>query len=354
MSACDSNETPPKKNKVEDVLEIPKPTSSDEECEETELSNFRAKGQLKDSLKLVRKCYKVDMPRDFELFWKFCCQRNPNKPTEALKSTLGLLLVGPFDVLSNPKLSKDNDIAWLLHYRYFYDPPEFTTLIVKSADKKLGHWGYVRDSPSQLPSLVAHNEAGKGGRFSISGDNLFAAVLLYAKGLPEDSDVKKLIQDLEAWAEKHDLCLEPVSDKIRKRNKKSVTKTLSGLGLVVPVSEDDVGYRPLPETLRSLQKILERIAACKDEKQRLEASEPLDEIITFIQFANDEGDFGEGVELGLDLLAFEKSELFNSQIEMLLAVGYELLGYNLFAESIKLHLKKRTRGGRVSQTWGRS
>lgn len=347
----DSKPTLIKKKKFDDSLESEQDFI---ENKERELNGPDDENKCKRLLETVRKCYKFEIPNDFKLFWEFCCDRNRNNPKEALKSTLGLILVGPFDVMDNPKFSEDEDISWLLHYRYFFDPPEFTTVIIKHEDKKLGHWGYVRDAPSELPALVAFNEAAKNGRFSTCGDNIFASVFLYAKSLPEKPGIKSLMKDLEDWAQKHNFSLLATSEKIRARNKKSVTKTFSGLGLVVPVSDDDVGYRPLPESLSSLHKILEKISSSKNEDQKLKASQPLDEIMTYIQFANDEGDFGEGVELGLDLFAFEKSEVFTTQIEMLLSVGYQLLGYDLFAEIIKLHLKKRVRGGRVSKTWGRS
>jgi hypothetical protein len=45
---------------------------------------------------------------------------------EALKD-VGLLLVGPFDVLSgNLKKAKNRKLSiYLVHWRYYYDPPEF-------------------------------------------------------------------------------------------------------------------------------------------------------------------------------------------------------------------------------------
>jgi hypothetical protein len=46
--------------------------------------------------------------------------------SEALQD-VGLLLVGPFDVLSgNLKKVKQRELSlYLIHWRYYYDPPEF-------------------------------------------------------------------------------------------------------------------------------------------------------------------------------------------------------------------------------------
>jgi hypothetical protein len=45
---------------------------------------------------------------------------------EALKD-VGLFLVGPFDILSgNLKKAKQRKLPlYLIHWRYYYDPPEF-------------------------------------------------------------------------------------------------------------------------------------------------------------------------------------------------------------------------------------
>lgn len=92
------------------------------------------------------------------------------------------MLAGPFDVLAgrfndlNEKTAKNLTAdAFLVHYRYFYDVPEFQTVIV---GKEIGfHVGYLRDEPMQKQQpIVVANSATKGCRFTILGDNLFAAL----------------------------------------------------------------------------------------------------------------------------------------------------------------------------------
>lgn len=64
----------------------------------------------------------------------------------ALKDTLGLQLVGPFDILAGAhKNSKNPQPNFHLHWRYIYDPPEFQTILQGSEDSQ-HHIGYYRYS----------------------------------------------------------------------------------------------------------------------------------------------------------------------------------------------------------------
>jgi len=56
--------------------------------------------------------------------------------------TVGLELVGPYHVLAG----RLKGVPWdkcALHYRYFYDPPEFLTVLSGDADSGF-HIGYFR------------------------------------------------------------------------------------------------------------------------------------------------------------------------------------------------------------------
>ena len=68
--------------------------------------------------------------------------------SEALKESLGLILVGPYDILSGrhkgvTKNKRGKRPNFLLHYRFYYDPPEFTTVIMGDRSKQY-HLGYFR------------------------------------------------------------------------------------------------------------------------------------------------------------------------------------------------------------------
>lgn len=64
---------------------------------------------------------------------------------DALKESLGLQLVGPYDVLSGSfdDVKESDIISYHLHYRYYYDPPEFLT-VIRGDDKTGFHVGYYR------------------------------------------------------------------------------------------------------------------------------------------------------------------------------------------------------------------
>lgn len=111
-----------------------------------------------------------------------------------------------------------------------------------------------------------------------------------------------------------------------------VSKTFHGAGIVVPVDKNDVGYRELPETdgtslplfpipyipyslcsifpycvcvcVAGLKRICKAIVEAEDDEERMKAFAPLQEMMTFVQFANDECDYGMGFELGIDLFCY--------------------------------------------------
>ncbi|KAA8594874.1 hypothetical protein FQN60_012009 [Etheostoma spectabile] len=250
--------------------------------------------------------YKLQMPEDLYHFWDFC------KELCALKDSLGLQLVGPFDILAGAhKNSKNPQPNFHIHWRYLYDPPEFQTILLGSEDSQ-HHIGYYRDSPDSLPSFVGENEAKKGCTITQMGDNVFAAVLLCLLRRRKERGSKKAggeaLERLEAQlrdrAETLGLSLEQKTKDMKQRDKKVVTKTFHGAGIVVPVDKNDVGYRELPETDAGLKKILKAIAEARNDEERVKAFGPLQEMITFVQFANDECDYGMGYELGMDLFLF--------------------------------------------------
>ncbi|KAL7981869.1 hypothetical protein Chor_000926 [Crotalus horridus] len=254
----------------------------------------------------------------------------------ALKSSIGLQLVGPYDILSGKhNTNKSKEINFNLHWRFFYDPPEFQTIIVGDSKTQF-HMGYFRDIPDQLPVWVGETETQKGCTIYQVGDNIFAAVKLFLSKKLKDLTNKKrsgLLRDtdekLTKTAKQLGYSLEEKSLKMKQRDKKVVTKTFHGGGLVVPVDKNNVGYRELPETND----------APNDDK-RLKAFAPIQEMLTFVQFANDECDYGMGYELGIDLFCYG-SHYFHKIISQLLSLAYSLLKRNLFAEIIEAHLANR-------------
>ncbi|TMS23021.1 Histone PARylation factor 1 [Larimichthys crocea] len=292
----------------------------------------------------IMQLYKLQMPEDLYHFWDFCKELCPDSPCGALKDTLGLQLVGPFEILAGAhKKSKNPQPNFHLHWRYFYDPPEFQTVLLGSEDSQ-HHIGYYRDTPDSLPSFVGENEAKKGYAITQMGDNVFAAVL----GGKREGGKKaagEALESLEAQlrdrAETLGLSLEQKTKGMKQRDKKVVTKTFHGAGIVVPVDKNDVGYRELPETDAGLKKICKAIAEARNDEERVKAFGPLQEMITFVQFANDECDYGMGYELGIDLFCYG-SHYFHKVVKQLLPMAYSLLKRNLFGEIVEAHLSSRS------------
>lgn len=314
-----------------------------------------------DVVENIKRKYLLEMPEDFYEFWEFCCHLNSKKPREALHDALGYQLVGPFDILAGRhkgvmKNKHGRKPNFLLHWRYYYDPPEFMT-VIKGDNSSQFHIGYLRDDPSDMPVMVASNSAAESCSIVPKGDNLFAAIKncidehMKAKGT--DGTKKKKLQNLEdevvAWAKKKNFSLDLKSKKMKDRDKKVVCKTFHGAGIVVPVDAiNDIGYRPVPETPSDLKKMFKKVVDSKTDKERDENMDPVQELITLVQFANDECDYGEGLELGMDLFCYG-GKVFHPMIEHLLPLAYQLLGRIEYEQIIKAHLLHRQKGADLSQ-----
>ncbi|XP_042727411.1 histone PARylation factor 1 [Lagopus leucura] len=325
-----------------------------EQCDKNRDTKKRRSGQAeaRDALQQeAESCYRLRLPEDFYQFWKFCEELDPEKPTDALVSSVGLTLVGPYDILAGKhKKAKSTDVNFSLHWRFFYDPPEFQTILVGDS-KTQYHMGYFRDVPDELPVWVGANEARKSCLISQVGDNVFAAVKLFlSKKLKEVTDKKKnaVLKDIDEkltrTAKELGYSLEQKTMKMKQRDKKVVAKTFHGAGLVVPVDKNDVGYRELPETNANLKKICKAIVDAPTDDERLKAFAPIQEMLTYVQFANDECDYGMGYELGMDLFCYG-SHYFHKTVAQLLPLAYSLLKRNLFAEVIEAHLADRRQEG---------
>uniref|UniRef100_A0AAA9TAC4 Histone PARylation factor 1 n=1 Tax=Bos taurus TaxID=9913 RepID=A0AAA9TAC4_BOVIN len=269
-----------------------------------------------DLRKEVESHYRLPLPEDFYHFWRFCEGLDPEQPADSLSASLGLRLVGPYDILAGKhKIKKKSaSLNFNLHWRFYYDPPEFQTIIIGDSKTQF-HMGYFR--------------------------------LFLMKKLKEVTDKKKssllktIDEKLTEAARELGFSLEQRTVRMKQRDKKVVTKTFHGAGLVVPVDKNDVGYRELPETDASLRRICGTIVEAPSDADRLQAFAPVQEMMTYVQFANDECDYGMGLELGLDLFC-HGSHYFHKVAGQLLPLAYNLLKRNLFAEIIEAHLANRS------------
>jgi len=82
---------------------------------------------ISDAERIIMDLFLVEMPKDFFQFYEFCKSISKNNPLLACKS-VRLKLVGPYDVLDGKikmSSSEDDKEEYLIHWRYYYDPPEF-------------------------------------------------------------------------------------------------------------------------------------------------------------------------------------------------------------------------------------
>ncbi|XP_069129793.1 histone PARylation factor 1-like [Argopecten irradians] len=308
----------------------------------------------------IKRKFLVEMPDDFYDFWEFCKSKNGKHPEDVMSKDLGFQLVGPYDILAGKhkgvkKNRRGKRPNFLLHWRYYYDPPEFQT-VVKSDEKNMFHLGYFRDDPTDPPAFVASNKAADSCIISPKGDNIFAAIKLAIderlKSKDIDASKKKKLQnfqeDLQDFANKKNYSLDVKTKRMKERDKKSVCKTFHGAGMVVPLDENEVGYREVPEEPADLKKMFKAVVEAKSESDRDKKMEAIQELVTLVQFANDECDYGEGLELGLDLFSYG-GEPLHAIISHLLPLAYQLLGRHEYSQIIEAHLKCRSRSANLSE-----
>ncbi len=132
---------------------------------------------------------------------------------------------------------------------------------------------------------------------------------------------------------------------MKTRDKLRLAPLFHGAGMVVPFDkEKELGYREIPETAASLKKIFKNvIEAGDDEEAKTKAMDVLQELITNVQFANDEGDPGMGLELGLNAFLYGGTGM-ERPISHLLELAYNLLGRGPFAKVAKAHVADRREG----------
>uniref|UniRef100_A0A2K6SRN4 Histone PARylation factor 1 n=1 Tax=Saimiri boliviensis boliviensis TaxID=39432 RepID=A0A2K6SRN4_SAIBB len=285
-----------------------------------------------DLRKEVENHYKLSLPEDFCHFRKFCEELDPEKPADSLSASLGLQI----SFLENIKQrKKSTGLNFNLHRRFYYDPREFQTIITGD-NKTQYHVGYFRDYPDELPAYVGINEAKKNCIGVPNGDNVFAADKLFLmKKLKEVTDKKKtnllenIDEKLTEVARELGYSLEQRTTKMKQKDKKPVTKTFRGAGLVVPVDKNDAGYRELPETDADVKRICKTIVEAMSEEERLKAFVPIQEMMTSVQF------------LRMDLFCYD-SHYFHRVAGQVLPLACSLLKRNLLAEIIEDHLANRS------------
>ncbi|XP_024946227.1 histone PARylation factor 1 [Cephus cinctus] len=345
----------PEHNTAGDEAAVPVASTSETsvskcDSEITELSERAMSINVSDIEQRIVDKFLVKMPEDFYKFYDFCKTVSPNDLSGTFK-IVKLTLVGPYDILSS-KLDDRNDLKkeqYLTHWRFYYDPPEFQTILNVEGKDGL-HFGYWRDEPTENPVFVATNSVNVNCKIVPVADNIFSAVSAYM-----DTELKRaspfnkmklsnLQKSLKSYAKKHKITLETNTNSMKAREKRVVARTLHGAGIVVPYNKKtQVGYRELAVTDSKLRKILKNIDETSDDNVREDNLNSLLEVTRLATIAADECDFGTCLELGHDLFSSGSNHVHTMAIQML-AIAYTHLDRPQFLEIIKTHLADRKRG----------
>lgn len=79
---------------------------------------------------VIKECFLVDMPDDFFQFYK--CLQEDTENVEKLLSTVNLQLIGPYELFLGKLPKLDDKELYLIHWRFFFDPPEFQVCCYKT------------------------------------------------------------------------------------------------------------------------------------------------------------------------------------------------------------------------------
>lgn len=143
--------------------------------------------RLEQRLARLRAEYGFAFPDDLVAFWQFAGRMRPLEPLAAFDS-LGVHLVGPFEVLHGRFDGRVPRHSLLLHWRYYRDPPEFFTVMAGDTDGL--HWGYwFDDLATPQAACVASYYARDAFELSTDGNTLFEALRLRLEYLHADNEL---------------------------------------------------------------------------------------------------------------------------------------------------------------------
>jgi hypothetical protein len=276
--------------------------------------------------------YGFDFPESLFRFWEMACRLAPLDPLNALAETLGVVLVGPFEVLHGRFDGRVPRRSLLLHWRYHDDPPEMFTCLAGDEDGL--HWGLFLDEPGVCPGCVASYYARDAYEVSAEGDDLFEAMRLHLelRHASAEDEAPEALEPLsrlrarlleQATADRPELGDEYAERYAGVTSRVPTARTMEGMGVVVPEGT----YRPLSLEDRKLWR-------------RLRRGEGLDEAVAEARQALAEGFPGTALKLGKDLWAC-RGERQQHLAGELLEAAYEALGRPALSRALATHLACR-------------
>ncbi|XP_039745797.1 histone PARylation factor 1 [Pararge aegeria] len=297
---------------------------------------------------IIKDCFLMEMPEDFFQFYK--CLQEDTENVEKLLSSVNLQLIGPYELFLGklPKL-EDKDL-YLIHWRFFFDPPEFLAVLKKKGKSEF-HIGYYRDDPQEKPVFLAKNDSSANYTITPVAENIFGAVYWFLQNEKKTSpfvsiSCQKLMDKVKKWAEQHNFSIEEYN--MKKRIQQIVCRTFNNAGIVVPYNKKtQLGYRKLVESDADIKKMFKQLKEAKSHAEKDKILSELQPVITYASIAMDECDFGTGLEVGIALFCSGLPELQTSALKNL-EVAYSLLGREAFSKIIQMHVKYRRKGPDMS------
>lgn len=296
---------------------------------------------------IIKELFLVEMPDDFFKFYEFI--DGLGKSAEATMASVNLELIGPFDLLLGKLPVLEQKDYYLVHWRFFYDPPEFQAVLKKKNSEY--HIGYFRDTPEQTTAFLASNDSAKDYHITLMSENIFGAVYKYLENEKKYSPFtavfcQKLLAQIKKYAEENNISLEEFT--MKNRSSQIVTKSFHGAGVAVPYNKKtQLGYRRLVETDANLKKYFTSLQNVKTQSEKDKIFSDLQVVVTNASIAIDECDFGTGLELGIDLFCSGLTDLHGVCLSNLTS-AYTVLSRKAFAQIAEAHLKYRRKGPKMS------
>ncbi|KAM3967953.1 LOW QUALITY PROTEIN: histone PARylation factor 1 [Aphomia sociella] len=296
---------------------------------------------------ILKEIFLVEMPPDFFKFYE--CLNSMNNAIDKTLSGVNLELIGPYDLLTGKLPILNDKELYLVHWRFFYDPPEFQAVLKRKGNSEY-HIGYFRDSPDEKPVFLASNDSTKGCNITVMSENIFGAVYMYLqrkKSSPFTAMAcEKLMEKIKTTAKENNYTLEEFD--IKKRQSETVTRSFHGAGIVVPFNKKtQLGYRHLVESDANIKKMFTQLQAAESQSEKDKILSNLQPVITYANIAVDECDFGTGLEVGIALFCSGLKILEKSAMHNLISV-YTLLNRTAFIKIIQAHIKYRRQGSNMS------
>jgi len=295
----------------------------------------------------LERAYGLRFPACFFALYEFAKEVDANDPLNCM-TRIGLQMTGAFEEFhkmqnTTYQPADKYKIFRNMVNRHYWDPPEFQILLTNVKDRS--HLGYWRDHPDELPPFIVRND-GYQGKLYVEGPNLLAAtkLWLYRRVGSQTLHTRKCFATISDVSLKWNIIIERVTYELRERETRCNARTLNTVGISVPIVTDsrgaEMGYRPLEIDDTELEQICADIDTAETDRERLKHFKPLQDILRRVQLANDECDFGMGLEFGTSVFA-HGSKYFTKMILKTLPQAYKLLGRDFYADIIEAHMADR-------------